>query len=967
MATTVVPTVFTRPSVTSRLLAWAARALDVRRGEGGLVVLSFVVLLLTISAHTMLETARDTLLLAKMPRRSLGIVYVLIAVFTLPTGAIAAAMAKRWGPKRALSGSLVVAALSVLGVRALPAGANTAMTLYVLTGLIGAVLVPQFWAFAGGLFTVTQGRRLLGPIASAGVIGGFVGSGLAAVAVRMMPTRQLLLVAGAIFLVAAGRILTTRVGDEPLNGTALENEKKASMFSRDAMADVRRDPFVLRIAGLVTLSTATVLALDYLFKWSVAESVPPERLGRYLATYYAIVNGVSLVMQLFVGGALVRRLGVTSAALVTPMLLAGASVGMAVFGGAHRAVMLAKGADGALRHSVHRITTELVYLPVNATTRARVKPFIDGALARFAQAITACLLLAMAETGRLSRWHMTAFICVLAFAWLALAANTRKPYLEIFRRAITRDSTLEQGTRALDFATVEMLVERLSNPKAEEVVAAMRVLEARGRERLVPALILYHPEPRVLVHAIEVFSASDRTDWMLLAEGLVTHTDETVRMAALRALCRRGRVDLLKKMAATDQPRIRAYVNLWLAVRAIQNERERESLPPGAPPPPPPSTRGVPPSEAFRDEDATAVWEGTLAAIADAPQLPELGDMLLQFLDAGLDVHALPADALETATDYLDLLALAVANQADPRTIPRLVPRLAFRVGRDAIRGALVRLGQPGFDAVANALRDPRSPRQLRIHLPRTLGRFGTPEAAQVLLRVLEEDRDGLVRYKAIRGLGALAGEHHVRVEPRRVERFAYDNLVEYLRLLGLGVGLERGFDPASATNPRRAFATMRFLDGLLEDKMRQALERAFRLLKIAYPKEDIHGVHIAATSSDKRARANASEFLDTLLTRKHERRLRAILCIIIDDVTGADRVDRATAFLASPAPRDHRAAIVELSRDRDAILSAIALDHARAFGDPQLLGRSTTARGDRGEVDPKTRALASSRSVVDA
>ncbi len=966
MATTVAPSVFTRPSLTSRLLAWGARALDVRRGEGRLVVLSFVVLLLTISAHTMLETARDTLLLAKMPRRSLGIVYVLIAVFTLPTGAIAAAMAKRWGPKRALCGSLVVAALSVLGVRGLPAGANTAMALYVLTGLIGAVLVPQFWAFAGGLFTVTQGRRLLGPIASAGVIGGFAGSGLAAVAVRMMPTRQLLVVAGAIFLVAAGRILTTRVGDDPINGTALETEKKESMFSKDAMADVRRDPFVLRIAGLVTLSTATVLALDYLFKWSVAESVAPERLGRYLATYYAVVNGVSLVMQLFVGGALVRRLGVTSAALVTPMLLTGASVAVAAFGGAHRAVMVAKGADGALRHSVHRITTELVYLPVNAATRARVKPFIDGALARFAQAVTACFLLAMAETGRLSRWHMTAFICVLSFAWLALAANTRKPYLEIFRRAITRDSTLEQGTRALDFATVEMLVERLGNPRAEEVVAAMRVLEARGRERLVPALILYHPDPRVLVHAIEVFSASDRTDWMPLAEGLVTHGDETVRMAALRALCRRGRVDLLKKMAATDQPRIRAYVNLWLAVRAIQNQRQRESLPPGAPPPPPSSTRGVASAE-FRDEDATAVWEGTLAAIADAPQLPELGDMLLQFLDAGLDVHALPADALETATDYLDLLALAVANQADPRTIPRLVPRLAFRVGRDAIRGALVRLGQPGFDAVANALRDPRAPRQLRVHLPRTLARFGTPEAAQLLLRVLEKDHDGLVRYKAIRGLGALAGEHHVRVEPRRVEQLAYDNLVEYLRLLGHSVGLERGFDPASAQSPRRAFATMRFLDGLLADKMRQALERAFRLLKIAYPKEDIHGVHIAATSSDKRARANASEFLDTLLTRKHERRLRAILRIIIDDAAGADRVERAAAFLPAPAPPDHRAAIVELSRDRDAILSAIALDHARAFGDPQLVERSASARGTRAEVDPATRALASSRSVVDA
>jgi len=66
--------------------------------------------------------------------------------------------------------------------------------------------------------------------------------------------------------------------------------------------------------------------------------------------------------------------------------------------------------DGSLRHSIHRITTELVYLPLPHGARERAKPFIDGVLARGAQAVTAGTLLIF--SGRLSafvlRWSRLA-------------------------------------------------------------------------------------------------------------------------------------------------------------------------------------------------------------------------------------------------------------------------------------------------------------------------------------------------------------------------------------------------------------------------------------------------------------------------------------------------------------------------------------------------------------------------------
>lgn len=924
------------PLVTTRLVEGVARLFDVRAGERRLVLLAFAVLLLTISAHTMLETARDALLLAKMPRRALGVVYVVIAILTLPTGAVAASLGERLGPKRALCGSLVVAAVSVLFVRALPASPSTAMVLYVLTGLIGAVLVPQFWAFTGGLFTVAQGRRLLGPIASAGVVGGLVGSSIAAIAVMVIPTRQLLFVASGVFVLAAITLFFSNTDRAAIEAAPRTTQRRASMFSRAAMRELGEDPFVARIAGLVALSTAAVLALDYLFKWSVAETVPARELGRYLATYYAMLNGISLVMQLFVGGALVRRLGVTAAAMVTPVLLSTSALAMAVTGGSPSTILVAKGTDGALRHSVHRITTELVYLPVPAETRARVKPFIDGALARFAQAITACFLLGLAEAGQLTRGRMVGLVVFLCLAWLALAANTRAPYLAVFRKALAREPGFDSGhTDSLDFATVEMLIERLGSPVPETVVAAAEVLVRRGRQRVIPALLLYHPAPSVLVYALEMFGGSDRTDFLSLAEPLVGHADEKVRMAALRALSRRGRVDLLERIAAKEGPRIRGYVTVWIELRSAE-EGDRSFDPDRVT-----ELLEARTERAERTEDDETLREGVLAAIADAPPRSDLADLLLRLWDESNPAES-PALLVESAR--AELVARAAASQADPRLADRLVARLARRVGREEIRGALVKLGDPAFHAIQAALASPTTPRPLRVHLPRTLSRFGTARAAEALLACIETDKDGFVRYKAIRGLGRLVAENRLTVDRARVEALAAQNLVEHLRLLGLSVAL--GAPPAKPVvgDARRAEATKRFLAGLLDDKMRQSLERSFRLMKIAHPLEDIHAVHMAALSSDKRARANAGEFLDTLLTRRHERTLRALLRIVTDDLEPADRVGRATSLVEHSAPSTYESAVVALSADRDVYVSRIACEHARASGDDALFSEARAA-----------------------
>src|SRR4029077_13072653 len=152
--------------------------------------------------------------------------------------------------------------------------------------------------------------------------------------------------------------------------------------------------------------------------------------------------------------------------------------------------------------------------------------------------------------------------------------------------------------------------------------------------------------------------------------------------------------------------------------------------------------------------------------------------------------------------------------------------------------------------------------------------------SAAILTDALENEKDGAVRYKSLRALGQLVAYSNVTVDRRRMETLAARNLEEYLRLLS--------FRAVLAPDALKDEAG-RLLCGLLDDKLRQSMERAFRLLKAAHKREDIHRVYAAALSRDPRARANAGEFLDALFVRRDQRPLRALLRIVVDEATDAE------------------------------------------------------------------------------
>src|SRR5262249_41233969 len=156
-------------------------------------------------------------------------------------------------------------------------------------------------------------------------------------------------------------------------------------------------------------------------------------------------------------------------------------------------------------------------------------PIIDGAFTRLAQTAAAGLLILLARTAHASPRVLALVAAVSAFAWIGATVALRGPYVALFRRALMGGEHVEtRSAEELDLASVELLVEALSSPRAPEVVAAMDALVRRGRSGLVPALILLRDEEDVLERALGLFGASARSDWLHFSERLLSDRRDRV-------------------------------------------------------------------------------------------------------------------------------------------------------------------------------------------------------------------------------------------------------------------------------------------------------------------------------------------------------------------------------------------------------------------------------------------------------
>ena len=352
----------------------------------------------------------------------------------------------------------------------------------------------------------------------------------------------------------------------------------------------------------------------------------------------------------------------------------------------------------------------------------------------------------------------------------------------------------------------------LGSPNTWEVRTALDVLAGSDRLRLVPSLILYHPDADVVIAALEHFSSKARPDVAELLPHLLRHTDERIRAAAARRWLDGGQVPGGLRQALEDpSPRVRATALVTLSEGdAAPDARKR--------------------LRQLADGHDLQVARAVAWAIANAPRV-DLA-FLVQTMFRRWEDTEIRRELLRAVPELPDL---------PPPLLSRIIDHLGDPELSSGARQALVRLGEVARLRLEQLLLSAETPFRIAREIPPTLARFPPERAAPSLLERLAQPRGGLDRFRALRALNQLRRTHpRLPLDERRIEVALERELAAVFRNRSLRLAMVQ----LGARIDENAPAGRLLLD-LLRDKEQLAIERVFRVLVLRFPEEGLQQVYL--------------------------------------------------------------------------------------------------------------------------
>jgi hypothetical protein len=327
----------------------------------------------------------------------------------------------------------------------------------------------------------------------------------------------------------------------------------------------------------------------------------------------------------------------------------------------------------------------------------------------------------------------------------------------------------------------------------------------------------------VVAHALELFVRDGRTDFFWVANSLAEKSpDPEIRRVALRAsLAANGDVALALRSRTDPAPEVRATA----LVALVADERAQAEHPE--------SMRAI---EAMR-LGSCAERQALAGAIALSPH-PRFTELLRQLAE----------DAGES--ERSTILA-AMKRQPSEVYLPFARNMLEFRQTREAARELLESIGPPALAFLSAGLDDLDLPHDVRLHVPRSMSRFGLPAVAALQARLVEE-KDEMVQYKVLRGLGRLRVDHpEAEFDLELLARLATDAAERAVKYAGFRDALHTDATPAE-----------QLLRWLLDGHSTLAKERLFRLLGLMQPGEDFDRIY-RGLHGDRTAWASSRELVE--------------------------------------------------------------------------------------------------------
>src|SRR6266513_3081120 len=253
---------------------------------------------------------------------------------------------------------------------------------FVWVSVFNLFATAVFWGFMTDLFTTEQGKRLFGFIAVGGSLGGILGPIITASLVHRVSTGVLRLICAAMLEIAAQSVRffpaeVRRDNSKSAQNEAATAEKPIGGRFWDGVTHICRSPYLFGLLVFIMLYTLTS-TWAYFQQSELTKIGFVDRAARtaFFAKLDLSVNTLTLLLQIFVTGRLMKFLGVTVTLLFMPVL---SLFGFAAMGLVPVLTVLAifQVARRASTFAFMRPAREVLFTVLRREDKYKAKPFID--------------------------------------------------------------------------------------------------------------------------------------------------------------------------------------------------------------------------------------------------------------------------------------------------------------------------------------------------------------------------------------------------------------------------------------------------------------------------------------------------------------------------------------------------------------------------------------------------------------
>ena len=406
---------------------WAgpfARAIHAEPGELKAVLLAFAYFFFLLSSYYILRPLRDEMGVAGGVQQ---LQWLFTGTFVAMLVAVPAfsALAARLPRHRFIPLSYRFFTANILVFWALFASGQfhvgTARAFFIWTSVYNLFVVSVFWSFMADIFRHEQGKRLFGFIAAGGSAGALAGPLLTTWLVKPLGTTHLLLVSAAFLeatvwcVGALHRWSLARESEATLRAAAQQQSLGGDFLS--GIRVVFRSTFLLGICAYVLLLTVTTTFLYFEQAQIVLRASGDPRVRTALfARIDLVVNVLTLVLQAFVTGRLLRRFGLRAGLGLLPVLTVLGFVAL-LLAPTFLMLTLVQGIRRAAHFSIDRPSREILFIDVPREQKYKSKNFIDTVVYRGGDAVAAWISAGLRALG-LGIVPAAAAAIVLSGVWL---------------------------------------------------------------------------------------------------------------------------------------------------------------------------------------------------------------------------------------------------------------------------------------------------------------------------------------------------------------------------------------------------------------------------------------------------------------------------------------------------------------------------------------------------------------------